>query len=110
VCVLLCSSFLLGVLWENAFDGVPSFPSGVWSTEDKIVLGIISRMFGLSSCILEHFSLLGAGLGPSTEWVGVAKFLGPTIAPQNLLFGSSDGKEGFDDIGPLSWLVKSCPP
>ena len=28
-------------------------------------------------------SLLGAGFGLSIEWAGVAKFSGPTIAPQN---------------------------
>ena len=78
MCVILCSSFLLGALWEDVFDGVPSFPSGVWSAEDKIVLGIVSRTLGLSSCVLGHFSLLSAGLGPSTKWAGVAKFLGPT--------------------------------
>ena len=79
MCVLLYSSFLLGALWKDAFDGVPSFPSRVWSAEDKIVLGIVSRTFGLSSYVLGHFSLLGAGLGPSTKWAGVAKFLGLTI-------------------------------
>ena len=78
MCVLLYSSFLLGALWENAFDGVLSFPLGVWSAEDKIVLDIASRTFGLSSYVLKHFSLLSAGLGPSTKWAGVAKFLGPT--------------------------------
>ena len=49
------------------------------------------------------------GLGLSIKWAGVAKFFNPTIAPQILLFGSSDGKEDFDVLGPLSWLVKSCP-
>ena len=26
-----------------------------------------------------NFPLLGAGLGPSTKWAGVAKFFGPTV-------------------------------
>ena len=81
LCVSFCARpFLWGALWEDAFDGVPSFPSGVWSAEDKIVLDIISRTFGLSSCVLGHFSLLSAGLGPNTKWARVAKFLGPTMA------------------------------
>ena len=38
--------------------------------------------------------LLGAGLGPSIKWVGVAKFSSPTIAPKNpavLTLGRSGG-------------------
>ena len=83
MCVLLYSFFLRGALWEAAFDGVPFFPSGFWNFEDRIVLGNISKPFGLSPYILKHFSLLNAGLGPNTKWAGVAKFFGPTIAPQN---------------------------
>ena len=78
MCVLLYSSFLLGALWEAAFNGVPSFPSGVWSAEDRIVLGNVSRPFGLSLYVLGYFSLLSAGLGPSTKWAGVVKLFGPT--------------------------------
>ena len=51
--------------------------------ENKVVLGNVSWQFGLSSFVLGHFFLLGVGLGLSIKWVGVAKFLDPTIAPQN---------------------------
>ena len=40
----LSSGIALGV----AFDGVSFFPSKFWDAEDKIVLGYISRPFGLS--------------------------------------------------------------
>ena len=83
MCVLLYLSFLRGALWEAAFNGVPFFPFGFWNAEDRIVLGNISRPFGLSLYVLRHFPLLGAGLGPNTKWTGFAKFFGPTIAPQN---------------------------
>ena len=83
MCVLLYSSFLRGMLWEAAFDGVLFFPSGFWNVEDRIVLGNISRPLGFSSYVLGHFSLLDTGLGPSTKWAGVVKFSGPIIAPQN---------------------------
>ena len=39
----------------------------------------------------------------------MAKFFGPTIALKIMLSGFSDGKEDFDVLGSLSWLVKSCP-
>ena len=51
--------------------------------EDRIVLGDVSRPFGLSSFVLSHFFLLGVGLGLSIKWVGVVKFFDPIIAPQN---------------------------
>ena len=78
MCVLLYLSFLLGALWETAFDGMPFFPFGVWSAEDRIVLGNIFRPFGLSLYVLGYFSLLSAGLGPSTEWAEIVKLFGPT--------------------------------
>ena len=50
-------------------------PLGIWDAESRIVLGNVSRPFGLS------LSVLGAGLGPSTKWAEVVKFLDLTIAP-----------------------------
>ena len=55
----------------------------IWDAESRIVLGNVSRLFGLSLFVLGHFSLLGVGLGLSIKWAEVAKFFGPTIAPQN---------------------------
>jgi len=49
--------------------------------ENRIVLGDISRLFGLSSFVLGHFFLFGVGLGLSIKWAGVVKFFGLTIAP-----------------------------
>ena len=46
--------------------------------ENRIVLGDVSRPFGLSSFILDHFFLLGMGLGLSIKWAKVAKFFDPT--------------------------------
>ena len=56
-----------------------------WSrfSENRIVLGNVSWWFGPSSFVLEHFFLLGMGLGLDMKWAGVAKFFGPTIALQN---------------------------
>ena len=101
---------LLWVLWEAAFAGVLFFPLGIWDAESRIILSNVSRSFGLSLSVLGRFSLLGAGLGPSIKRARVVKFFGPTIALKILLSDSSDGEKGFGDIGPLSWLVKSCPP
>ena len=39
-----------------AFDGVPFFPSRFWDVEDRIVLGYISRPFGLSLHVLGNVS------------------------------------------------------
>ena len=50
------------------------------------------------------------GLGPCMKWVGAAEFFDPTIAPQNPVSSSSGGEEGFNVLGPSSWLVKSYPP
>ena len=59
------------------------FPLGIWDTESRIILGNVSKLFGLSLFVLGHFSLLGVGLGLSIKWAGVVKFFDPTIAPQN---------------------------
>ena len=70
---------LLGALWEAAFAGVLFFPPRIWDAEDRIVLGNVSRLFGLSLFVLGHFSLLGMGLRLSIKSGGVVKFFGPTI-------------------------------
>ena len=46
---------LLGALWEAAFAGVPFFPPGIWDAKSRIVLGNVSRLFGLSSFVLRRF-------------------------------------------------------
>ena len=46
--------------------------------EDMIVLGNVSGPFGPSLFILDHFFLLGVGLGLSMRWAGVVKFFDPT--------------------------------
>ena len=83
---------------------------GFGLAENRIVLDDVSKSFGLSLFILGHFFLLGVGLRLSIKWAEVVKFLGSTIAPQNLLSGSLAEEEDFGVLGPLSWLVKSCPP
>ena len=49
---LSCSYTVLALSFGSAlgaaFDGVPFFPSKFWDAEDRIVLGYISRLFGLS--------------------------------------------------------------
>ena len=76
---------LLGALWEAAFIGMLFFPPGIWDAENRIVLGNVSRLFGLSLFVLGHFSLPDMGLGLCIKWARVVKFLGPTIVPQNLV-------------------------
>ena len=49
----LSSVSALGV----AFDGVSFFPSQFWDAEDRIVLGYITRPFGLSLHVLGNVSL-----------------------------------------------------
>ena len=63
--------------------------------ENRIVLGNVSRQFGLSSFVLGHFFLLGVGLGLSVKWAGVAKFFDPTIAPQNPAIRLLRRRRGF---------------
>ena len=86
---------LLGVLWEVAFAGMLFFPLGIWDAESRIVLGNVSRPFGLSLSVLGHFSLLSVGLEPSINWAGVVKFFSPTIAPQNPTVRLLGRKGGF---------------
>ena len=35
--------------------------------------------------VLEHFFLLGIGLGPYMKWAGVAKFFGPIDVIMNII-------------------------
>ena len=58
----LCSSFLLGVLWD---------------AEDKIVLGYIHRPFGLSLYVLGNASPWLRALGLNIKWAGVINSLTP---------------------------------
>ena len=54
------------------------FPLEIWDAESRIILGNVSRPFGLSLSVLGRFSLLSTDLGPSIKWAGVVRFLGPT--------------------------------
>ena len=45
-----------GIALGAAFDGVPFFPSKFWDAEDSIVLGYVSRPFGLSLHVLGNTS------------------------------------------------------
>ena len=85
----LCLSFFLGCSARLPLM-VCRF-SLLWSrfVENKIVLGDVSRQFGLSSFIL------CVGLGLSIKWAGVAKFFNPTIAPQNPAVRLLGRKGGF---------------
>ena len=71
------------------------FPPGIWDAESRIVIGNVSRLFGLSLFILGHFYLLSVGLGLGIKWGGVVKFFGPTIAPQNSVVRPLGRREGF---------------
>ena len=69
-------------LLEAAFDDMSLFPLKSWDTEDRVILGCISKLFGLSLLVLGNYSpwrgpwvLLESGPGH--------KFSGPTITPQN---------------------------
>ena len=68
---------------EAAFDDMSFFPFKSWDAEDRIILGYVSRLFGLSLLVLGNYppqhgpwALVESGPG--------RKFSGPTIAPQNL--------------------------
>ena len=50
------------------------------------------------------------GLGIDMKWAEVPRSFGPTITPQILMPGSSDGEEDFDVLGPISWPVEFCSP
>ena len=63
-----------------AFDGVLFCPSKFWDAEDRIVLGYISRPFGLSLHVLDNVSFRGLALGPSVKWVEITNSLAPHYA------------------------------
>ena len=74
---------------EAAFDDMSLFFLKSWDAEDRVILGCIYRLFGLSLFVLGNHSprhgpwaLVESGPG--------RKFSGPIIAPQILLSGSSD--------------------
>ena len=74
--ILLASSS--GGLLEAAFDDMSLFPSKSWDAKDKVILGYISRLFGLSPLVLDNYS---PRHGP---WALVErgpdhKFPGPTV-------------------------------
>ena len=75
----------MGALWGAAFIGVPFFPPGIWDVENRIILGNVFMLFGLSLFVLGHSSLLGVGLGLSIKWAGVVKFFDPTATLQFLV-------------------------
>ena len=66
-----------------------------WFAENRIVLGNVSWQLGPSSFVLGHFFFLGVSLGFDMKWVEVAKFFGPTIAPQNPAVRFLGQGEGF---------------
>ena len=69
------SPFPLGALWGAAFDDVSFFPSRPWDTEDRVILGCISRPLGLSLHVLGNdspqcgpWALMESGPGPQILW------------------------------------------
>ena len=104
------SPFCLGRLGRLSLRACHSSFSRFQLAEDRIVLGDVSWQLGLSLLILKCFFLLSVGLGLCMKWVGAAELFDPTIALKILLPGFSGGEEGFDVLGPSSWLVKSYPP
>ena len=54
-------AFSSGNALGAAFDSVSFFPSKYWDAEDRIILGYISRPFGLSLHVLDNVS---SRLGP----------------------------------------------
>ena len=69
---------------EAAFDDVSFFPFKSWDAEDRVILGCISRLFGLSLLVLGNYSLRH---GP---WVLMEsgpghKFSGPTAFFSSIL-------------------------
>ena len=53
---------------------------GFGLVEDTIVLSDVSGPFGSSLFVLDHFFLLGVGLGFSMRWARVVKFFDPIIS------------------------------
>ena len=65
--VLLYLSFFLGRSGRLPLTECRSSLLGFGMAENRIVLGNVSRLFGLSSFVLGHFFLLGVGLGLSIK-------------------------------------------
>ena len=61
----------------TAFDGVLLLPSRFWDAEDKIVIGYISRPFGLPLHFLGNASPRCGPWGPNVKWVGTTNSLAP---------------------------------
>ena len=78
--ILLTSSF--GGLLEAALDDMSLFPSESRDAEDRVILGCVSRLFGLSLLVLGNYPPWH-GPWASVESGPDRKFSGPTIAPQN---------------------------
>ena len=64
-----------GSTLETAFDDVSFFPFRPWDAKDKVILGCISRPFGLSILVLGNYSprpgpwaLMESGPGPQILW------------------------------------------
>ena len=70
-------------------------PPWSWFAENRIAFDNVSWQFGPSSFVLGHFFLLGIGLGLDMKWVGVTRFFGSTIAPQNPAVWFLGQREGF---------------
>ena len=73
---ILLASFSGGVL-EAAFDEMSLFPLKSWDAEDMVILGWVSRLFGISLLVLGNYpprhgpwALVESGPG--------RKFSGPT--------------------------------
>ena len=87
-------AFSSGSALEVAFDDVSLFPFGPQDAEDRVILGCISKPFGLSLLVLGNYSprrgpwaLMESGPGPQILWPHtmftlhylIMKFLGHVI-------------------------------
>ena len=79
---------------KAVFDDMSFFPFKPWDAEDRVILGCICRLFGLSLLVLDNYSprhgpwvLMESGSGH--------KFSGSTIAPQNPAVRILGRIEGF---------------
>ena len=68
-------AFSSGSALEVAFNDVSFFPFRPWDAEDSVILGCISRLFGLSILVLDNYyprrgpwALMENGLGPQILW------------------------------------------
>ena len=66
---------------EAAFDDVSLFPFSPRDAEDRVILGCLSRPFGLSLLVLDNYSprygpwaLLESGPGPQILWPHISIF------------------------------------